>query len=55
MDTTEQYLIADSKARMAALRRAPDEETRDRILAAIRRNSYTPKRKTGSRHGSKPV
>jgi hypothetical protein len=39
MKTTEEYLIADSRARIAALSRATNETTRDRIRKALMMNA----------------
>lgn len=53
--SVDQYLIADSRAHIAALRRATDDETRDRILKAIRLNSRDIKTKEGAAGNGKKL
>lgn len=48
----EEYLIADSKAHIAALKRAQDGKARDLICAAMKRNAQF-KIRAEDRHGKK--
>lgn len=52
---TEKYLIADSRAHIAALLRAKDSKARDLIRAAIQRNSRDIKTRQVSGCGNKPL